>query len=128
MVPDFGERKVESLSSKRCVICVMSQNALRCRDCRRGAWCSGTWSSVPRITAFAIVMTVGLLYRSVQAQDIAGTWQGAMQAGKEQRIVVKIAKDAGAGWQARVFNLDSNRAYEGRATTQMSLQGTEVRF
>jgi len=42
--------------------------------------------------------------------------------------VVKIAKDAGAGWQGVVYNLDGNRAYEGRVTTQMSLQGAEVRF
>jgi uncharacterized protein (TIGR03435 family) len=51
-----------------------------------------------------------------------------MQAGKEQRIVVKIAKDAGAGWQGVVYSLDSNMAFEGRATTQMSLQGTDLRF
>ena len=34
-------------------------------------------------------------------QNLAGTWQGTMQVGKEQRMVVKIAKDAGAdgkGW------------------------------
>jgi uncharacterized protein (TIGR03435 family) len=51
-----------------------------------------------------------------------------MQAGKEQRIVVKIAKDAGAAWQAVVYSLDASMAFEGRATTQMSLQGQELRF
>jgi hypothetical protein len=51
-----------------------------------------------------------------------------MQAAKEQRIVVKISKDAAAGWQAVVYSLDANRAYEGRATTQMSLQGADLRF
>jgi len=101
----------------------MSQNAIRFGDCRNGRWCS-----VPRLTAFAILITVGLVCRSLQAQDIAGTWQGAMQVGKEQRIVMKIAKDAGAGWQGVVYSLDSNRAFEGRATTQMSLQGAELRF
>ena len=61
---------------------------------------------------------------ALPAQDIAGTWQAAMQqAGKDQRIVVKISKDAGAGWQGVVYSLDANRAFEGRATTQMSLQG-----
>jgi hypothetical protein len=48
---------------------------------------------------------------SLRAQDIAGTWQGAMQpakgqAGKKHRIVVKIAKDGGSGWQGVVYNLE----------------------
>ena len=51
-----------------------------------------------------------------------------MQAAKPQRIVVKIAKDPAAGWQAVVYGLDSNMTFEGRATTQMSLQGAELRF
>lgn len=80
------------------------------------------WSSV------ATLIAVGLLSPSLWSQDIAGTWQGTMQTGKEQRFVVKIAKDAGGGWQGVVYSLDSSMAYEGRATTQMSLQGGEVRF
>ena len=82
-----------------------------------------------RFMAFATLIMVGLVCRPLRAQDIAGTWQGAMQqAGKEQRIVVKISKDAGAGWQGVVYSLDANRAFEGRATTQMSLQGQELHF
>jgi uncharacterized protein (TIGR03435 family) len=73
------------------------------------------------------LIAVGLAGRLVTAQDIAGTWQGTLQAGNPQRVVVKIAKD-GAGWSGVVFNLDSAMAYEGRATTQMSLNGAEVRF
>ena len=61
------------------------------------------------------------------ARDIAGTWQGTLPMEKEQRLVVKIAK-AGAGWSAVAYNLDGDGAYEGRATTQMSLAGAEVRF
>ena len=77
----------------------------------------------------ATLIVVGLGCRPLRAQNIAGTWQGAMQqASNPQRIVVKIAKTAGAGWQAVVYSLDSNMAYEGRATTQMSLQGAELRF
>jgi len=85
-----------------------------------------------RVAAYATLLTMGLICQPLRAQDIAGTWQGAMQAGpersKQQRMVVKISKDPGGGWQGVVFSLDSNRAYEGRATTQMSLQGTELRF
>jgi uncharacterized protein (TIGR03435 family) len=77
----------------------------------------------------ATLIAVGLGCRALRAQDIAGTWQGAMQqAGNPQRIVVKIAKTAGAGWQGVVYSLDSTMADVGRATTQISLQGPELRF
>jgi hypothetical protein len=100
----------------------MSQPAIQSGDCRRGAW-----ASAARFTIFAL-LAAGLACRSLWAQDIAGTWQGTMQMGNPQRIVVKIAKSTAAGWQGVVFNLDSNRAFEGRATTQMTLQGAELRF
>ena len=85
----------------------MGQHAIRSGDSRRGAW-----SSVARFMAFATLITVGLGH-PLRGQDIAGTWQGTMQAGKEQRIVVKITKDA-AGWQGVVYSLDSYMAFEGR--------------
>jgi uncharacterized protein (TIGR03435 family) len=98
-------------------------NMLRGKDCEE-VRCSVAW-----ITVMAALIVVGLGCRALRAQDIAGTWQGAMQqAGNPQRIVVKIAKTAGAGWQGVVYSLDSNMAYEGRATTQMNLQGAELRF
>jgi uncharacterized protein (TIGR03435 family) len=76
------------------------------------------------------VLVVGLVVRPAVAQaarDITGTWQGTLPKGKGQRIVVKIAKN-GAGWRGVVYNLDSDRAFDGWATTQMSLQGAELRF
>jgi uncharacterized protein (TIGR03435 family) len=100
----------------------MNKNVLRCKDCH------AVRRSLARITVIATLIAVGLACRPLRAQDIAGTWQGSMQAAKEQRIVVKISKDAAAGWQAVVYSLDANRAYEGRATTQMSLQGADLRF
>ena len=100
----------------------MRRNVVRSEDCLRGVWCS-----VARFAVLAALITVGLVGRLAAAQDIAGTWQGTQQGGKEQRIVVKIAKDGG-GWKGVVYNLDSDMAWEGRATTQMSLQAEEVRF
>ena len=87
----------------------MSENALRFGDCRRGMGCS-----VARVSVFAALIVVGMGCRALRAQDIAGTWQGSMQVGKEQvgkeqRIVLKIAKSAGAGWQGVVYSLDSGR-------------------
>jgi uncharacterized protein (TIGR03435 family) len=75
--------------------------------------------------AFATLTAVALAYSPLLAQDIAGTRQGKM---KDQRIVLKIEKSAGGAWQGVVYSLDSDMAFEGRATTQMSLQGAELRF
>jgi uncharacterized protein (TIGR03435 family) len=100
----------------------MNENVLRYEDCH------AVRCSLTRITVIAMLIAVGLACRPLRAQDIAGTWQGSMQAGKEQHIVVKISKNAGAGWQGVVYSLDASRADEGRATTQMSLQGAQVRF
>jgi len=91
---------------------------------RRG-WLGGAaWMTV----AAAMLLGLGSAQLAAQtAQDIAGTWQGTLEAGKDQRIVVKIAK-VGSGWAGVVFNLDSNMAYEGRNTTQMSLDRGFLRF
>ena len=101
----------------------MNENVLRRKDC------PAVRRNLARITVIATLTAVGLACRPLRAQDIAGTWQAAMQqAGKEQRIVVKISRDTGAGWQGVVYRLDANRAFDGRATTQMSLQGQELHF
>jgi uncharacterized protein (TIGR03435 family) len=101
----------------------MNENVLRRKDC------PAVRRNLARITVIATLTAVGLACRPLPAQDMAGTWQAAMQqAGKEQRIVVKISKDSGAGWQGVVYSLDASRAFEGRATTQMSLQGQELHF
>ncbi len=82
-------------------------------------------SSLAWFTAFAALAAVAPAYSPLLAQDIAGTWQGTVN---DQRIVLKIEKNAGGAWQGVVYSLDSDRPYEGRATTQMSLQGGELRF
>jgi uncharacterized protein (TIGR03435 family) len=102
--------------TENCVLAGMSENAPRCREYPHGVW----------VAVFGALIALGC--GSLRAQDIAGTWQGTMQSSKEQRIVVKIAKGDGAGWKGVMYSLDSNMAYEGRATTQISLHGAEVRL
>src|ERR1035441_3057448 len=97
----------------------------RSERCGRGFWCGAV-----RFAAVVGLIAVGLAGRPVAAQgtrDLAGTWEGTLPMGKGQRIVVKIAKD-GAGWKGVVYNLDSEMAWEGRATSQMSLAGADLRF
>jgi uncharacterized protein (TIGR03435 family) len=97
----------------------MSEDAVQPRERRYGLF---------RRAVLAALIAAALMGLTAQAQDIAGTWQGTMQAGKEQRIVVKISKTENTGWQGVVYSLDANMAYEGRAMTQMSLRGGELQF
>lgn len=90
----------------------------------------GCWYGVVLCAVLGGLIAVGLVGRPTVAQgtrDLTGTWQGTLEAGKGQRIMVKIAPD-GSGWKGVVYNLDSDRAFEGWATTQMSVRGTELRF
>ncbi len=124
--------KPSSLKAKPCVIADMNQHAPQYRNRQRDRR-PGAWSSVARFSALATLIAVAVGCASLRAQDITGTWQGTMQQAdqgtmKDQRIVVKISKAADAGWQGLVYSLDSSQAFEGRATTQMSLQGAELRF
>ena len=41
-----------------------------------------------------------------QAQDLAGTWQGTLQAGKGLRTVLKITKADKGGWSAMFYSID----------------------
>jgi uncharacterized protein (TIGR03435 family) len=97
----------------------MSNRFFKSAECGSVVW--------RRIAVWAAVTAMCCAAQAATAQDLAGTWQGTLQAGKGQRIVVKISKD-GAGWTGLVYNLDADMAYEGRVTTQMSLQGTDLRF
>jgi hypothetical protein len=62
------------------------------------------------------------------AQDIAGTWQGTIQIGGGQRVVVKISKagtGAGAGWKGELYNIDSGDA---SVVPSITLQGAGIRL
>lgn len=50
---------------------------------------------------------LALFCAGAQAQDVAGTWQGTLQAGKPLRIVLKLAK-ADADWIGTAYSIDQN--------------------
>jgi len=63
--------------------------------------------------------------------DIAGTWQGTLQAGGGQRIVVKISKVASAakpGWKAVYYNFDSHAEGSGKLATSIKFEGQILQF
>ena len=52
-----------------------------------------------------------------------------MQAGKDMRMVLKISKGAGGGWQGVLYNIDdAYRASQGMLSSSMSLHGADFSF
>ena len=73
------------------------------------------------ILAFAALPASALL-----AQDLTGTWQGTLQAGRELRIVFKISKDeAGGALKAMMHSIDQGGQGIGATVTQ---QGPTVKM
>ncbi|HWB31999.1 MAG TPA: TIGR03435 family protein [Acidobacteriaceae bacterium] len=70
--------------------------------------------------------------RAQAAGELAGSWQGTLDGdGGGARIVLKVHREgdaAHAAWARVAYNLDSGLAYVGRNTTEMSVEGDEVRF
>jgi uncharacterized protein (TIGR03435 family) len=80
-----------------------------------------------KIATFAAFLFLGLSYRSLPAQnapDITGNWQGTLQMGGGQRVVVKISK-ADAGWQGVLYRIDSGQA---SMVPSIVLQGAMLKF
>jgi uncharacterized protein (TIGR03435 family) len=60
------------------------------------------------------------------AQDITGTWQGTLQAGREMRTVFKISKTDGGGLKATLYSID--QPGPGVNVNAVTLQGSTVRM
>jgi uncharacterized protein (TIGR03435 family) len=76
---------------------------------------------VLRIIALSVLSGGALL-----AQDITGTWQGTLQAPKQElRTVIKIAKADGGGLKATMYSIDQGG--QGFAGT-VTLQGSTVKI
>jgi uncharacterized protein (TIGR03435 family) len=60
------------------------------------------------------------------AQDITGTWQGTLHAGRDLRTVLKITKGNGGALKAALYSIDQG----GRPmpVTSISLQGSTVKY
>ena len=59
-------------------------------------------------------------------QDIAGTWQGTLHAGRDLRIVVKITKDEKGGYKADFYSIDQGA--RPIPASSITLDATAVNF
>lgn len=110
---------------------------------REISWNRGTRTGVLRcmrkhlsrasVALLSLAMCVGLRAQTVSTADLTGNWQGTLEIGGGQRIVLKVSKDGGTGgktqWHGVEYSIDDkDRGFEGRNTTAMSLEDGVVRF
>jgi len=67
-----------------------------------------------------------LVAGALLGQDITGTWQGTLQAGRELRTVVKISRGDGGALKALLYSID--QAGQGLPSGPIVLQGTTVKM
>ena len=72
------------------------------------------------------VIAAFLAGHAVYAQNIAGTWQGTLNAGKELRLVFIISNANAGGLAARVHSIDQGG--QGMPASSVTFQGTSVRI
>jgi non-heme chloroperoxidase len=73
-----------------------------------------------------IIVLATLPTAALQAQDIAGTWQGTLQVDKGHRVVLKITKADNNGWSAMAYSIDQGP--EGMPVTSIAMQESTIKF
>jgi uncharacterized protein (TIGR03435 family) len=53
-----------------------------------------------------LLATTALFTAAMHAQDITGTWQGTLKAGRDLRIVAKFDKDPATTWKGSMYSID----------------------
>ncbi len=79
------------------------------------------WKMVVWGLAAVVAFGTGL-----QAQEIAGNWQGTLQAGKGLRIVLKVSKSQSGGWTAVNYSIDQTP--DPMPVTSISLEDGVLKF
>ena len=77
---------------------------------------------------FLLVCLTAILLASaaLSAQDIAGSWQGTLQAGSGLRTVLKVSKGDKNGWKAVFYSIDQSG--QGVPVNSITLQGKTLKF
>lgn len=78
---------------------------------------------IPRIIALVALSGSSLL---AQEQDITGTWQGTLQAGRELRTVIKISKGEGGTLKGVFYSIDQGA--QALSMGAITIQGSAVKM
>ena len=84
------------------------------------------FSALPNRLVAGVVFA-GLAAGGLHAQDIAGDWQGTLQAGTQQlRIILHIGKDSNGGWNGKVYSIDQGP--DAIPISSMKLDAANLKF
>jgi pimeloyl-ACP methyl ester carboxylesterase len=75
---------------------------------------------------FLLTIVLAVLAGAAQAADITGQWQGTVHAGKDMRVVLKLAAKDGGGFDGQFYNIDQSP--NGLAVSDIAIDGAAVRF
>jgi len=68
------------------------------------------------------MLAAGALY----AQDIAGSWQGTLKAGRDFRLIVEISKGEHGAWNAMFYSIDQSP--DAIRASSATLEGSTVKL
>ncbi len=81
--------------------------------------------SVPVI--FGVLPLAEVRTQAAAGQSLAGTWQGRLHPGADQRVVLKVSNAQGGAYKAVYYNIELGNG-EGLPVTTMALEGTSLKF
>src|SRR5579872_1942280 len=84
-------------------------------------------SSLMKRLLLSILALAAISASVLLGQDITGTWQGTLVAGRELRTVVKISKTPGGVLGATLYSIDQPQA-QPVPITSVALQGSTLKF
>ncbi len=73
-----------------------------------------------------IIALAALSAGALFAQDLTGTWQGTLQAGRELRIVIKISRTDTEALKAVMYSIDQSG--QGISASAITLQGSTLKM
>jgi pimeloyl-ACP methyl ester carboxylesterase len=74
----------------------------------------------------AIIAVAMLLGGTLNAQDIAGDWQGTLKIGDGLRIILHIVKGDNGGWNGVMYSIDQST--DGIPVSSLTIQGSDLKF
>jgi uncharacterized protein (TIGR03435 family) len=113
---------------KRRILRIMTEQGARKLDLGRKLLLSAV-----ALLAVSVPVVFGVLHlgevrvRAAASQGLAGTWQGLLHPGADQRIVLKISSPEGGAYKAVFYNIELG-AGEGLPVTTITLEGATLKF
>jgi uncharacterized protein (TIGR03435 family) len=113
---------------KRRILRIMAEQGARQLDLTRKVLLSAVALlvvSVPVI--FGVLPLAEVRTQAAASQSLAGTWQGLLHPGADQRVVLKVSNAEAGAYKAVYYNIELGNG-EALPVTKIALDGTTLKF